>query len=622
MTSKDAHARVSRRAFLRYAALSGGALLAACGGPPIADTNPPAASGATAAAPAESAATAPAAVAASTPAENIPTPVPLDALTAASKPGGWTPKLPPFQKYDPPVTVAQNFDVNSATQFINGETIENNVWLKHVKEQLGIEYQVKWAAQGTDANTQKWGTAMASGDLPEFMVDVNAEIFTRLTNANQLEDITDIWERVASPLLKQKKGYPDGPLWRYFPDKRVHAIPTTLELAGNDSLMWIRQDWLDQVDMKAPTTLDELGATAKAFKDKGLATIGISICNEFVTYMSSSDHFFGAFGVMPGRWLKGSDSQLVYGSTLPGIKDALAQINKWYAAGLIDPEFITTDPSKSTENIAANKVGIYYAPYWSYGWPIPDSIKNDPNAKWTYVVPPVAGPKGTQGRAGQTLGGTFHAFNKGTDPQKIEAVIQHINWALDRWVHGFENQDYHSFGYTTLIEGYDYLWDGDMIKQGPTDIGTVMYEGTVGYPRWFYPEALKDYIESIAPIRAKDPKDMNAMERYLTKDEGAELQQDAYLQVASTTQYQIMNQFIGANAGHGAERRDAGEAGEGSVYCDHQRPEAARRVRGLCRGLESAGRRHNYPGSQREGWLNENFLKPEGSVLVKSVISK
>lgn len=533
--------RLSRRAFLRAAMLSGGALLAACGSSPT-PTNTAAGTPATNASDASAASSA-----APTVATNSVAPIVATSSTStAAKPGGWTAKLPPFKKYDPPISISQNFDVSSAAQFINGETIENNVWLRTVKEQLGIEYQVKWAAQGDEANQQKWGTAMAGGDLPEFMVDVNAEVFSRLVNGEQIADITDIWERVASPLLKQKKGYPDGPLWRFFPNKRVLAIPTSVEVAGNDKLMWIRQDWLDKVGMKAPTTLDELAAVAKAFKKHGLATTGISVSNELVTWMSSLDHVFGAFGVMPTYWVKGQDGKLAYGSIQPGVKDALALLHTWYADGLIDPEFITTDPSKSTENIASNKVGIFYAPYWANGWPIPDSVKNDSNAKWTYVETPIAGPSGTRGRSGQTLGGTFHAFRKGTDPAKIEAVLQHINWTLERWIHAFENQDYHNNAYVTLTEGYDYVWDGDKIKVGPTDIGTVMYQGTVGYPCWMYPEALKDYIAAITPIRAKDPKNMNAMERFLTGDPLAKAQQEAYQKVAATTQYQVMNQFIGA----------------------------------------------------------------------------
>lgn len=69
------------------------------------------------------------------------------------------------------------------------------------------------------------------------MVDVNAEIFSRLLNADQLENITEIWQRVASPLLKEKKGYPESPLWQYFPGKSVHTIPTTIAAAGNDKVI-------------------------------------------------------------------------------------------------------------------------------------------------------------------------------------------------------------------------------------------------------------------------------------------------------------------------------------------------------------------------------------------------
>jgi hypothetical protein len=76
---------------------------------------------------------------------------------------------------------------------------------------MGITYTMKWSSpHGTDATTQNWATTMASGDFPELMILPNLDTFSRLVEGGKLKNITDIWEEIASPLTRQKKGYPDS----------------------------------------------------------------------------------------------------------------------------------------------------------------------------------------------------------------------------------------------------------------------------------------------------------------------------------------------------------------------------------------------------------------------------
>lgn len=541
--------RLSRRHFLKATAVAtGSALLAACGTAPSVETvAPTAASAPSTIVPVEPTASTAAGGAAETGAAAV-------APTAAARPDGWVsaPIAAP-KKYDPPVTITQNFSINGAAKFINNESVEDNVMSRWLKDQMGIYYEPKWAAQSSEASEQQWATALASGDLPEFMVLVNQENYARLKRADQLADITDIWERVASPAQKEKKQYPDGPLWRRFkqPDGslKIDAIPWSAEIATNDNILWMRKDWLDKVGLQQPKTLDELAAAAAAFKKEGLAKIGISVAQELRTFMSSVDFVFAAYDAMPGYWRKGDGGKLVYGSIQPGIKEALSLLNRWYTDGLIDPEFVTTDASKTTEAIAANQVGIFTGPYWVPNWPLPDARINDPKAEWTFFDNP-AGPSGRRGRALTPIGTTVQAFLKGTDPQKIEAVLNETNWSLDRFLHTFERRDYFNCpcqGYGMIFEGYDYAWDGDKLVLGPSGTtGPWAYLGGREHT-WLYQDVLKDYFDQLAKVEAKGSDQMNAMEKYLVLDPVQKENSDAYNLVYATLDTAIPNEFTGAS---------------------------------------------------------------------------
>ncbi|MFR5856089.1 MAG: hypothetical protein ACLUE8_18190 [Lachnospiraceae bacterium] len=63
-------------------------------------------------------------------------------------------------------------------------------------------------------------------------------------------------------------------------DGQLLAVPCVNNFYNNTQILWIRQDWLDKVNMEAPRTLDEMIAVAQAFKDaklRGEDTIGIAM---------------------------------------------------------------------------------------------------------------------------------------------------------------------------------------------------------------------------------------------------------------------------------------------------------------------------------------------------------
>lgn len=122
-------------------------------------------------------------------------------------------------------------------------------------------------------------------------------------------------------------------------------------IRGSDDLkvttgLIIRQDWLDELNLEMPETVEEWETVLRTFKEKKGAKAPLSIS---MSNMKASHLFAGAFDVGIDYYL--DDGQMKYGMLEPGFKDFLALMNKWYKEGLLDPDFSTLDTKIIDSNI-------------------------------------------------------------------------------------------------------------------------------------------------------------------------------------------------------------------------------------------------------------------------------
>lgn len=449
------------------------------------------------------------------------------------------PPVNPPKYYSPMMVITQNKDMNQYQKFREGESIEDNVTTRYLKDIMGVDYKIVSACKGPESCPQAWATMLASGDIPDFVPGLYGVNLGQLMDADRLEDITDAFPQYASPLALKKKEWPDGVIWKPFTRKgRVYGIGySNMGRAAHEPLLWVRQDWLDQLGLKIPDTLDQFYEVARAFVTEGLAPMGISAAGQsgVVDWQSTLDPFFGAFGVMPARWLKDDKGGLVYGSTLPDNKKALEVLQKWYKDGLIEPEFMTKGANKCSENMGGNNAGMFLGPDWSIGWPLKDSIANDPKAVWVWDDIP-AGPDGTRGRAAFREAQFGCAFRKGVEAAKIEAVINHINWIYDmRAASPLENH--------MLFEGYDYVIEDGVAKDA--GFTTMWAEPGGGWPTWYYPGMTQDEDAKLSKLAKQDPATLNPVEKMKLTDPYAATRRAASARILETLDWAMVDEYMG-----------------------------------------------------------------------------
>lgn len=306
-------------------------------------------------------------------------------------------------KFDPPVTITTVKATDGTFKFKNGENLDNNVHTKWALEELGIQLKNIWESPGDQFATKVRLMLTSKESLPDVLMTEDMTLINELIQSGHYRDITADFETYASDGMKEL--YSSHPLmWSQVTHEgKKMALPNFAHAGNDNGVLWIRQDWLDELGLKAPATFEELETVLQAFVDKkpggvdNIIPLGLSLGaggnnpNPFAGWLGESTWVFGPYGTIPYQWLE-KDGQLVHGSTLPEMKDGLAKLNEWYNKGYISQEAGLHDENKLAELIGQGRVGMVVAPYWLPNWPIPDLQKNVEGADMLpYPLPTVDG---------------------------------------------------------------------------------------------------------------------------------------------------------------------------------------------------------------------------------------
>ncbi|MGO4181299.1 extracellular solute-binding protein [Paenibacillus sp. TAF43_2] len=363
-------------------------------------------------------------------------------------------------KYVEPVSITTVFPITTNLKFKNGENIDNNVHTKWAKDTLGIDIKYLWTVSDqNNAYQTKLRLMLTSGqempDIISFRGDPT--LIADLISSGQFTDAGELFDKYASDTYKEAMAQ-DPTVWNpYMRDGKRMGIPILENAYNNDPVMYIREDWLKKLNLKAPQTIDELETVMEAFTNqdpdgngkKDTTALSVGFKNNLNTWMSETGWVFGMYGVMPNQWNVGADGKLAYGSIQPEMKPALAKLQDWMKKGYISQESGLYDEVKASEAFTAGKSGIIVGPYWMTGWPIPDLKTNVPTSEYKpYPLP--AGPDGKVGRHGTPISTGAVLINK--NMKNKDAFFVYQNYLFDNWA----NPDGDGPFSKGFAKGYDY----------------------------------------------------------------------------------------------------------------------------------------------------------------------
>ncbi len=293
------------------------------------------------------------------------------------------------------------------------EDINDTMWVKYAAEKTGIKLNwIKYPSQGV---AEKINLLLSSGDYPDVFWNgiepsivsqyIDAGIFmpTQDLIAEYMPNLTSIFEK--RPEYKAMCTAPDGNTYGFPYIEEMHGLVNT------PGSMIINKNWLDQLGLPVPQTIDELTEAMRAMKGKDLNGNGIDdeypLAYNFMQIgnFGSQDIFCslaGCFGQgipivgQQDDFLTGKDGKLVFTATSDAYKATVEWFHQMYSEGLIDPASFT--PSSNPAGIIVDKMSqgvaqIGVCGTWNRLSNVPDSFVRE-----QYVaLPRLTGPGGKMG---------------------------------------------------------------------------------------------------------------------------------------------------------------------------------------------------------------------------------
>lgn len=303
----------------------------------------------------------------------------------------------PYGRFPETITMTIGKGTPTDSRLPDGETVEDNEYVRYISDKLNIKYTHAWQADSDTAYWEKVPLVLSSGDIPDVMV-VREPQLKQMYEAGMIEDLTDAFYNNVSPDLNAAYDNVKGQsLESATMDGKLMGIPSISPGADAQSILWVRDDWRKKLNLPEPETMDDVIALAKAFKeqdpdgngkDDTKGFIGVTDIANVGNSTFGFDPMFSYYDSYPEMWINDENGKPTYGSIMPQTKEALAKLSDLYAQGLIDNEFVYKDVNKSNELVAGGKAGLFFGPWWLPNWPLNDSVKQNPEIEWkAYLAP-------------------------------------------------------------------------------------------------------------------------------------------------------------------------------------------------------------------------------------------
>ncbi|WP_039832148.1 extracellular solute-binding protein, partial [Paenibacillus sonchi] len=122
---------------------------------------------------------------------------------------------------------------------------------------FGVQIKTLWTGGGTDGSydTKLKLMLSANDELPDIVMSGSPANTNLLIDSGKFMEVEEVFEKYASPTWKSALADIKDPWLSVTRDGKKMAIPgTSTDYGQANNVLWIRQDWLDKLKLKAPTT--------------------------------------------------------------------------------------------------------------------------------------------------------------------------------------------------------------------------------------------------------------------------------------------------------------------------------------------------------------------------------
>lgn len=268
-----------------------------------------------------------------------------------------------------------------------GNTYEDNAYTRYLRNMLNIQNDTIYM-ESEDRYDEVVNIIAKDRTLPDVLVVSDRETLKELVENDLVEDLTEVFETCTSPRIKEMYESYGGDLLdagRF--DGKLMAVPETV-IDHGPCLMWLRKDWMDELGLEEPETLEDGFRIVEAFvknrmgTEEGEEPVGLVCDTDLVGSTSTSysiDPVFDSFGAHPQRWVK-KDGEIIYGSLTEETKEALEYLHGLYEKGILDQNFALRANNNLRDLVVEGKCGAFFGLWWTPNNPLMDMFESDGEA--------------------------------------------------------------------------------------------------------------------------------------------------------------------------------------------------------------------------------------------------
>lgn len=242
----------------------------------------------------------------------------------------------------------------SLSYYIRGGTAEYEPYLykelvgiNKIQENTGIKIDFDVICGDGDAIQTQYLAMLSSGNYPDIIQWLNNESYAggvgQLYNDGIIIELNDLIDNYMPNLKAILEEHPnlakdmmndDGKFLYFTKLNSFSTIDDVMSITYWGFLM--RKDWLENVSMEAPTTMDEWYNVLTAFKTQDPNGNGIADEIPFDAGAGALTMFYPAYNMLTGVYIDPDTGKVAYGEYTEKYKEFLTTMNKWYSEGLID----------------------------------------------------------------------------------------------------------------------------------------------------------------------------------------------------------------------------------------------------------------------------------------------
>ncbi|WP_164821487.1 extracellular solute-binding protein [Paenibacillus koleovorans] len=325
---------------------------------------------------------------------------------------------------------------------------KDNPFLKHMQDKTNTKLDITFLPHGQYADQLK--LKFAAGEFPDVYMNFSGPEADLIGSGKVLE-LNELIDKFGPNL---KKHIPKSAWDAVTQNGKILAIPQPNTTSGN--VMFVRKDWLDKLNLKVPTTSDELLNVLRAFRDGDPNGNGKKDEIPFSSRekFSWSENIFGMWGVSSTWHETYFNNEVLFANLTPNMAKGVDFMRTMYKEKLLDAEFLSNTKAIWEQKVKSGLVGMWsHVPDQAWQWQLdvtagatgqkPDII--------AFPTPHGTGYTGPVGSRWNPVTKTYILFKSTKNP---EAIIKYFDWLVSD-----DGQIFTSLG----IEGTTFKKEGDKL---------------------------------------------------------------------------------------------------------------------------------------------------------------